>query len=290
MGVSSFLQKDEFTLIAEIDPPKGVDLNDFFDTADRVRGRVEAVAVTDSSSAIMRMTPLAPCRALVERNIEPIMVLNGRDRNRISFQGDLLAGWQLGVKTVLFEMGEDAASGDQPMAQSGRDLSMDIMLQCVQALNDGRDLAGEALAGKTAYTVGVSLGVSDDVNKNRRIAEEIKRYPRDLVHFLVLGPTYDVNIVDLFAKQALDAGIHLFASVILLKSVAMIRYFNDLPGLPSIPNEFLKKMVQSPLKKQAGLEIAAEFVRDLEDRCKGASLVALGWGDNLTAFLSKLGR
>ena len=72
-------------LIAEIDPPKGTNLDTFLDKALKIRGRVERVRVTDNEHAILHMSPLAPSLALKERGVEPSMVINGRDRNRLSF-------------------------------------------------------------------------------------------------------------------------------------------------------------------------------------------------------------
>jgi methylenetetrahydrofolate reductase (NADPH) len=54
-------------LIAEIDPPKGTNLETFLKTALSIRGRVDGVRVTDGEHAIMRMSPLAPCLALKEK-------------------------------------------------------------------------------------------------------------------------------------------------------------------------------------------------------------------------------
>ena len=90
-----------YYLTAEIDPPKGTNLEGFLTTALSLRGRVDAVRVTDSEHAIMRMSPIAPCLALKERGIEPVMVINGRDRNRISFQADLLCASALGIKNIV---------------------------------------------------------------------------------------------------------------------------------------------------------------------------------------------
>ena len=47
-------------LIAELDPPKGVNLDQFYDTALHLRGRVDGIRVTDGEHAIMRMSPIAP--------------------------------------------------------------------------------------------------------------------------------------------------------------------------------------------------------------------------------------
>jgi 5,10-methylenetetrahydrofolate reductase len=284
------MNRGEFSLIVEVNPPKGTDLTPFIDSVLSIKGRVTAVAVTDGTHAIMRMTPLAPCRMLIERNVEPVMILNGRDRNRISFQGDILGASAMGVRNLLLKEGQDPAVGDQPMAQAGSDLDLNIMLQCVSSLNEGQDLGGEALDGKTDMRVGAYLDVSDDVQVNRRTAESIPELSQKGVSFVVLGPTYDMNLLDLFARSSEDAGVKLLASVMLLKSVAMIRYLNDLPGVPSVPHEFLKKLMQAPVKQQTGMEIAASLIEDMQDRCQGAVLIALGWGSRLPEFLDLLGR
>ena len=48
-----------------------------------------------------------------------------------------------------------------------------------------------------------------------------------------------------------------------LKSVTMVKYLNNLPGVPSVPQEFLKKMMNAPVKRDAGMEIASDLYRDL---------------------------
>ncbi len=290
MGFASVMDSEEFALLAEVDPPKGADLQGFLDQVLSIKGRVNAVAVTDGASAIMRMTPLAPCRMLIERNVEPVMIINGRDRNRISFQGDLLAASALGVKSVLLRRGQDPSVGDQPMAADSGDLDLNVMLGCVAALNDGRDLGGELLQGKSDFLAGVHQDLSDDVNVNRKNAERLGELAEQGVRFMVLAPTYDVNILDLFASQAEDTGVELLASIMCLKSVAMVRYLNNMPGVPSVPHEFLKQMMEAPVKKQAGMEIAASLVKDVQDRCRGAVLIALGWGTRLPEFLDHIGR
>lgn len=290
MGFASAMQSDEFALLAEIDPPKGTELKGFVDTVLSIRGRVTAVAVTDGASAIMRMTPIGPCKALLEHNVDPVMIFNGRDRNRIAFQGDLLAASALGVTGLLLKRGQDPAEGDQPMAADSGDLDLGVMLKCVAALNKGRDLGGEELSGSTDFFLGAQLDVSDDIGANRQAADRLPDLADKGVKFIVLGPTYDMNIVDLFAEKAEDAGVKVLASVMYLKSVAMIRYINNLPGVPSVPHEFLKNMMDAPVKQQAGMEIAASFLKDVETRCQGAVLIALGWVDRLPDFLTLAGR
>ena len=287
---SSIPATHRYSLISEIDPPKGVNLDAFINTALQVRGRVDGVRVTDCEHAIMRMSPVAPCLFLKEKGFDPEMIITGRDRNRISFQADLLAAAALGIKRIVVKEGHDPAEGDQPVARTSGDLDLDSMLQCVAALNSGKDLAGEPLDGATDFHIGVGIELSDDVNFNRERADFFKKMQEYGVSAVTLGPTYDVNIIEQFLPFAEAAGIRLFTSVMLLKSVTMVRYLNNLPGVPSIPHEFLKKMMQAPVKKDAGMQVAADLLRELAPLGDGIVLLAIGWKDRLPEFLDLIGR
>lgn len=279
-----------YTLISEADPPKGVNLTGFLQTALQIRGRVDTVRVTDCEHAIMRMAPVAPCLALKEKGFDPEMIITGRDRNRISFQADLLSAAALGIKKIVIKEGHDPAEGDQPVARTSGDLDLETMLRCVAALNSGKDLAGEPLDGATDFQIGVGLELSDDVNFNRERAEYFKKLAAYGVKSVTLGPTYDVNIVEQFLPFAEETGIQLFPSVMFLKSVTMVRYLNNLPGVPSIPHEFLRKMMQAPVKKDAGMQVAADLFRELAPLGDGIVLLAIGWKDRLPEFLDIIGR
>ena len=279
-----------YSLTAEIDPPKGTDLAGFLDTALKVRGRVDSVRVTDSEHAIMRMSPVAPCLALMDKAIEPIMIITGRDRNRISFQADLLSASALGIKKIVVKEGHDPAEGDQPVARTSGDLDLVSMLQCVAALNSGKDLAGEPLDGATDFEIGVSMDLSDDVNFNRERAEFFLRLEEYGVTSVTLGPTYDINILEQFVPFAEKTGIKLYSSLMFLKSVTMIRYLNNMAGTPSIPQEFLKKIMQAPVKKDAGMRVAADFMEELASFGDGVVLLAIGWRGRLPEFLDLIDR
>ena len=182
------LSSSSYRVIAEIDPPKGTNLKPFIASALQLRGRVDAVRVTDSEHAIMRMAPIAPCLSLKENNIHPVMIINGRDRNRISFQADLLAASALGITDIVIKQGHNPEEGDQPVARSSGDLNLQTMIKSVAALNNGRDLAGEALDGATAFNFGIDLELSDETKMNRMLAESFDRMAESGVTSVTLGP------------------------------------------------------------------------------------------------------
>jgi methylenetetrahydrofolate reductase (NADPH) len=277
-------------LIAEIDPPRGTNLDAFLASALSIRGRVETVRVTDNEHAILRMSPLAPCLALKEKGLAPSMVINGRDRNRISFQADLLCAAALGITDVVIKEGHDPKEGDQPLARSSGDLDLPIMLSCISMLNSGKDLAGEPLEGATNFDIGVYIELSDDVNFNRERAEYFLRLQDYGVNSVTLSPTYDLNVIEQFIPFAEQTGIKLYTSLMFLKSVTMIRYLNNLSGVPSIPQEFLKQMMQAPDKKNAGMKVAADYLQELASLGDGVVLLSLGWKEKMPEFLDLIER
>ena len=164
------------------------------------------------------------------------------------------------------------------------------MLKCVSNLNSGRDLAGETLNGATSFKIGASLELFDDATRNREQAELMKKMADYGVSSVTLGPTYDLNIIEQYLPAAEQAGIKIHASVMFLKSITMIRYLNNLKGVPSVPQEFLKKMMQAPVKQDAGMVIGADFVKDVSGLVGGIVLLALGWRDRLPEFVTLIGR
>jgi 5,10-methylenetetrahydrofolate reductase len=289
MRIAHTFDDDGFVLLAEADPPKGADLAGFAARASEIQDRVTAIAVTDCAHAIMRMTPLGPCQKLIERGIRPVMVINGRDRNRLSFQGDLLAAHALGVRDILLREGRDPSVGDQPMVGRSRDLDLNVMLQCLSVFRNGRDLAGEALESPCAFRVGAYLNVSGDPAQNERTIETIGKLSVQGVEFVVPGPTYDAAVIEKLASAGRSAGIRVLPSVMLLKSVAMIRYLNGLPDASPIPDHILKRMMKAPDKARCGMEVAAEFIRDARTLCRGALLVSVGWEPRVGEFLDMIG-
>ena len=133
----------------------------------------------------------------------------------------------------------------------------------------------EELDGAADFEIGVYLEVSDDVNYNRERAEYFLRLKEFGVQSVTLGPTYDLNIIEQFLPFAEQTGIALHSSLMFLKSVTMVRYLNNLPGVPSVPQEFLKKLIQAPDKKNAGMRVAADFYRELAAISDGVVLPVL---------------
>jgi 5,10-methylenetetrahydrofolate reductase len=100
------LDRGEFAVTAEYNPPKGTNASAILDNAKLLLGRVSGVNVTDSTAAIMRASSISICRLLYEIGHDPVMQMTCRDRNRIAIQSDLLGAHLLGIRNILCLTGD----------------------------------------------------------------------------------------------------------------------------------------------------------------------------------------
>ena len=146
MGFKDKLDSREFVILAEIDPPKGVDVADMVTNAMRVKGKVDAFVVPEMNNAVMRLSSLGGALLLQTKGLETVMQVCCRDRNRLALQGDLLAAQALGVANVMAVAGDAVTHGDHHQAKPVNDLNLLELLAAIKTLETGRDLAGlEAL-------------------------------------------------------------------------------------------------------------------------------------------------
>src|SRR3989338_4658895 len=111
------IKAGKFLITSEIGPPKGIDIEEILKDADLLKGKADAINVTDLQSSVMRLGSLAVCRLLKERGLEPIFQITCRDRNRLALQSDLLSAYVLGIETVLALTGDYPTLGDHPEAK-----------------------------------------------------------------------------------------------------------------------------------------------------------------------------
>ncbi len=91
-------ESGKFVVTAEAGPLKGTDITELEEIAKLLKGKVDAVNVTDQQSSVMRLGSLAVSHLLTGWGVEPIYQVTCRDRNRIALQSDLLSAAVLGIQ------------------------------------------------------------------------------------------------------------------------------------------------------------------------------------------------
>lgn len=82
MGFQKKLLSGNFVLLAEFDPPKGVDASELVSNMIKVKGKVDGVIVPEMAQAVMRMSALGGAALLQQQGMETIMQVCSRDRKQ----------------------------------------------------------------------------------------------------------------------------------------------------------------------------------------------------------------
>jgi methylenetetrahydrofolate reductase (NADPH) len=288
MRLQEKLEAKEFVVLAEMEPPKGVDVSAMVAGAMSVKGAVDAFVVPEMSSAVMRMSSLGGAMVLANKGLATVMQVCCRDRNRLALQGDLLAAQALGIKTVMVVTGEDISFGDHHKARAVNDLDLLELLGALRSLMSGKDMAGIELKGAPGFLVGSTVNAGTSALE-LELAELDKKIAAG-ARFFVSPPIFDLEVLDKFTKRLEGRNAFIIPTVLLLKSVGMARYMQRHFEQVHLPEDLVMRIQKAPDRVRECVQIAGELVAALKARgARGVLISTIGWEDRLPAILNTAG-
>jgi methylenetetrahydrofolate reductase (NADPH) len=289
MTLKEQLDAGKFTVVVELQPPKGNDLSEVFENAERLKGRAAAINVPDLQNAIMRLGSLSVCALLKTKGMEVIFNLSCSDRNRLALQSELLNASALNLRNILILQGDHPSIGDHFEAQAVFDLDVMGLLGAAKRLQEGYDLTGNDLMGKPQFFVGTQI---NGVAKGHVLDLEVMDMEKKIrlgVDFFFTNSIYDVSLFETFVKKVAHFKVPIIAGITLLKSVGMARYVNKHVEGASIPDSIIDRLMKAPDKQQASIEIAGELIKQLKPICQWVQIIPIGWEHLVPALLDQVG-
>jgi methylenetetrahydrofolate reductase (NADPH) len=286
MSLQEKLDLGEFIMLAEMEPPKGVDCSSMLANAARVKGKVDAFVVPEMSNAVMKMSSLGGCMLLQIRGFETVMQVCCRDRNRLALQADLLAAHALGVENVVAVVGADPSFGDHHRARAVNDFDLLELLQTIRTLQEGRDMAGVELNAAPKFCVGSMVNAGASGGLLDLEIEQMERKMEAGASFFFTPPVFDLAPLSRFMKRVADLKPRVIPTVLLLKSVGMARYIERHMDNVHIPEDLIRRIQKAPEKARECVQIASGLVSALRDAGYSGVLVStIGWEDKLPHIL-----
>jgi 5,10-methylenetetrahydrofolate reductase len=279
----STLHSGKFIITAEISPPKGTDTSRMKKDADILKGIADAVNVTDNQRAVMRMSPVAACGIIQEKGIETIMHITCRDRNRLALQSDLIGASAIGIRNVLVMSGDHPVKGDHEGAKPVYDVDSVQLLGILQKLNEGFDLAGNELAGRTDLCVGAVTNT--ELNEAGLI--KFKKKIQMGASFFKTQAVFDVQSFSEFMEKVngiSSKNVKIIAGIIPMKSLRSADFLNKVPGI-KVPKDLVRKMKDSKDPETQGMEIAAQIIKEIRPMCDGVHIMPVGNHENTKTIL-----
>jgi methylenetetrahydrofolate reductase (NADPH) len=290
------LEQGSFAVTAECGPPKGADPESIVRKAGLLKGKVDAVNVTDNQTAIVRMSSLAACCLLRAEGMDPVLQMVVRDRNRIALQSDVLGASAVGVRNVLCLSGDHQSFGNQAEAVGVFDLDSIQFLQVLKTMRDaGTILGGEPLTKAPDVFIGAAANPFADPLSFRvvRLAKKINAG----ADFIQTQCIYNFNRFEQWMDMARERGLTeraaILGGVTPLKSAGMARYMQNKVAGMDIPDEVIKRMegVAKDRQREEGIKICVETVQRLKEieGVRGVHVMAIEWEEAVGEIVDRAG-
>jgi methylenetetrahydrofolate reductase (NADPH) len=292
MSLQSKLESGGFAITCEVGPLKGTDITEVEENAEILKGKVDAANVTDQQSSVMRLGSMATSAILVQKGLEPIFQMTCRDRNRIALQSDLLSAWVLGIRNVLALTGDLPSLGDHPQAKPVYDLDSVTLLHTISRLNEGFDMNGNELKGKTGFFPGAVVKVESDTEASMEL--QIAKLGRKVAagaRFIQTQAVYSPENFGKFMKRIEQYKVPVLVGVIPLKSAGMAKYMNKSVSGVFVPDDLIQKMSDAAKedREKVGLQICADLIKQLKPMCQGVHIMAIGWEKKVPQIMQMAG-
>lgn len=291
MTLRDKLLKGEFVITVEITPPKGPDTSSMIEKLKELKRLTDAVNFTDNPSARMRMCSLAACKLSLDLGFEPVLQMSCRDRNRIAIQSDLLGAHALGIRNLLLMTGDHPVLGDQRESKPVYDIDSSILIRLVRQLNQGVDISGNSLNGKTDFFIGAV------VNPNAEpLSPQLKRFEQKLrmgADFFQTQMIFEIERLEKFMDFASKFNnIKVIAGIVIIRNKRMLNYLAEkVPGV-SVPEWLIDRInnLNNEEVEKFGLDFATKLILDIIEKklSSGVHIMAISKVDEVKTLVNQL--
>jgi len=293
-NLEKILSSGQFAVTAECGPPKGTSAKVIQKKGELLKSHCDALNVTDNQTAIVRMSSLSGCVLLKQVDVEPVMQMVVRDRNRLAIQSDILGAVALGIRNVLCLSGDHQKFGNHPTAKGVYDIDSMQLLQTLKRMRDEKKfLSGDDISGDVPLFLGAAANPFADPFEFRvtRLAKKIKAGADFIQTQAIFDVPKFIRWMDMVRDRGLDQNVHILAGVIPVKSVGMARYMkNNVSGL-SVPKELIDRMANAKDAKEEGIKICLEIIEKIKEikGIHGVHIMAVAWEDIVPDIVEKAG-
>ena len=260
------LHAGNFVFTAETTPPDASDKEVLLKKVEPLKDIADAINVTDSPGAKVHMSALTAAIILAQNNIDPILQLTVRDRNRLAIQGDLVGASALGVHNILCLSGDDPKNGDQPETIAVNDIDSSMLVATADMMRRQKKFpSGRSIDPAPKLCIGgaevPTEGKPDPVKILKKIKMGVNFFQTQYVFDEILLKEYmkvleDVGILE---KTFFIIGLGPFASA---KSAKWMD--KNLFGV-DVPEKIINRLEQAQDAKKESMNICQELINKFKE-------------------------
>jgi methylenetetrahydrofolate reductase (NADPH) len=284
----------QFVCTGEVGPPKESSFHHVEMYGNGMKGRVDAINLTDNQTAVTRLSSWAAAVKLVMMGLEPNLQMVCRDRNRLAMQSDLLGAYAHGVRNVLCLSGDHQAFGNHPGCKGVYDVDSIQLIGMVKKLRDeGCFECGEECKNNPKFFIGCVENPFGDPFEFRAVRLEKKiEAGADFVQTqCILDMERFERFMEMVRERGLHKRIYISPGLMPVKSPKMARYMqHGVPGM-LVSEEFCQYLETAPNGKIGALDLTVDYVKRCQqmEGIAGVHIMAVAWEEVVPLVVQKAG-
>ena len=250
-----------FVYTAETTPPDSSDKETLIKNVMPLKGIADAVNVTDSPGAKVHMSSLTASIILAQNDIDPILQLTVRDRNRLALQGDLVGASALGVNNILCLGGDDPKNGDQPETKIVNDIDSLTLISTANMMRREKKFpSGRAIDPAPK----LFIGGAEVPTQGKPNPDKILNKINSGVDFFQTQYVFDANVLREYMKVLGDKGILEKTNFIIgigpFASAKSAKWMNENLFGVDVPDQIIKRLEGAEDQKEESKKICIELI------------------------------
>ena len=225
-----------------------------------LRPVVDAVQILDDREAVGQMSALAAAALVRQEDVDPVIHLTARDRNRVALQAEILGAAALGVTSIVVSRGEKLSRKEFLRGKGVFDTSEARFIGMAKRISEETDLVSPP-----GFMIGTYVTVfdPDESWEAARISESLDTG----VSVLYSQPCLNERLLTVYMSKLIEKKILHRASVIvevpLLGSRDAARDYKKKNPIALIPDAVIKRIVEAEDAQAEGLAVCVEMLRAL---------------------------
>ena len=255
-----------FVFTAETTPPDASDKETLLKNVMPLKGIADAVNVTDSPGAKVHMSSLTASIILAQNDIDPILQLTVRDRNRLALQGDLVGASALGVNNILCLGGDNPKNGDQPETKIVNDVDSITLVATAHMMRKEKKFP----SGRTIDPAPkIFIGGAEVPTSGKPNPDKILNKINKGVDFFQTQYVFDSKVLSEYMKILGDKGILEKTNFIIglgpFASAKSAKWMNENLFGVDVPDQIIKRLEGAENQKEESKKICLELIQSFRE-------------------------
>lgn len=282
------IRTQDFTLTAELKLDSRSTATSIVDQARVLTSMVDAIQITDNPGGRVHLSPLVAAGKLLDQEIDPILHMTCRDRNRIALHSDLLGAAALGVTSLLLMRGQKFPADFPSKPATVFDWGARKLIADAHALQSDPDNANPPhfFIGSIATAFNPARGWQP---------EKMAAKAKVGVKFIQTQLCFDIDLIKRYVAGLIAAKLLEKVNVIIgiapIPSADIGEWLASNLRATVVPDDIIQRLRRAQDPEREGIAICAEMLQQLKNvpGVSGANLMSFGNTDSVARAIEIAG-